>query len=275
MSTFYENVKVRRSVRTFDGEALSDVQMQALKSFTKETGNPYNLPVTFTFLSPDNKELTSPVLAGVPCYVTAKITKAAHAEEAYGYSFEKFLMFAQDMGLGSVWIGGTMNRAGFEKASNLAEGEIMPCMSPLGVPAKKMSLKEGLMRKGVKADSRIDFSELFYQADFQTPYTEEEANLVGLYQALHAVQLAPSAVNKQPWRCVLRDNMVHFYEKHTKGFMSETTGDLQKIDMGIALYHFEEQAKADGLSPVFTIADPGLALPTDTEYIASYGLTIS
>ena len=42
----------------------------------------------------------------------------------------------------------------------------MPCVSPLGYISKKMSVKETLMRKGVKADSRLDFEELFFGSEF-------------------------------------------------------------------------------------------------------------
>jgi len=38
----------------------------------------------------------------------------------------------------------------------------MPCVSPLGYPAEKMSLRETLMRKGIQADKRMDFDRLFF-----------------------------------------------------------------------------------------------------------------
>lgn len=51
-------------------------------------------------------------------------------------------------------------------------------------------------------------------------------------------RLAPSAVNKQPWRIVVADNKAHFYLKRSKGFGHEGKLDMQMIDMGIALCHF-------------------------------------
>ena len=63
-------------------------------------------------------------------------------------------MFAQSKGIGTTWIAGTMNRDAFEAATRLEEGERMPCVTPLGRPAARMALRESLMRKGVKADSR-------------------------------------------------------------------------------------------------------------------------
>ena len=124
------------------------------------------------------------------------------------------------------------------------------------------------MRKGVKADSRFQFAELFFDGSFERPLSQAAAGEKA--QALEMVRWAPSAVNKQPWRVVMTDRAAHFYEKKTKGYINKSGWDLQKIDMGIALCHFacgfEEQQRALRLE----IADPGLPTPQETEYIASY-----
>lgn len=144
-------------------------------------------------------------------------------------------------------------------------------MSPIGYPAQKMSLKEGLMRKGVKADSRDPFASLFYDGTFDVPLTPEKAG--SLAGPLEMVRWAPSAVNKQPWRAVAGENAVHFYLKHNKGFVSDAVGDMQKVDMGIALCHFALAAKEGGLDARFHIGDPGIKTENDVEYIASYLLS--
>lgn len=86
-------------------------------------------------------------------------------------------MYAQSLGLGTVWIGGTMNRAAFEKAMELSDDEMMPCASPLGYTAKKMAIRESIMRKAVKADKRLAFEELFFDSAFDTPLTEKSRQI--------------------------------------------------------------------------------------------------
>ena len=174
------------------------------------------------------------------------------------------------MGIGTVWIGGTMNRQAFKKAMNLGEDEIMPCVSPLGYPAGKMSVRESLMRKGVKADERLPFEALFFDAAFEIPLTPEKTGIFA--EPLEAVTLAPSAVNKQPWRVVITDNAAHFYLKRSKGFGHDTGLDMQKIDIGIALCHFALTAKEKGLHLRFTQDDPMLKPDHDAEHIATYYL---
>lgn len=239
-----EAIKRRRSVRTFDGTALRKEDAQKIMDFAESVKNPYGIPITWKLLDAAKDDLNSPVIVGTDMYIAGKMRRVPHAEEAFGYSFEKIVLFAESIGVGTTWIAGTMDRRAFERAMALENGEVMPCVSPLGYPAKKMSLRETMMRKGIKADSRLDFGELFFDGSFDKPLTEENAGKIK--EALKAVRLAPSAVNKQPWRVIKEGNKVHFYEKRNRGYVSDSDWDLQKIDMGIALCHFSIAAKECG-----------------------------
>ena len=86
------------------------------------------------------------------------------------------------------------------------------------------------------------------------------------------VRWAPSAVNKQPWRVVVQDRKYHFYEKKDKGYVNEATGDLQKIDVGIALCHFVMGIEERNNTAVVTVSDPGITIPGDMEYIATVSM---
>ena len=63
--------------------------------------------------------------------------------------------------------------------------------------------------------------------------------------------------------------MYHFYEKKDKGYVNDATGDLQKIDVGIALCHFILGLKEMGKASEVMISDPEIEIPDDAEYIAS------
>ncbi|MCR5033074.1 MAG: nitroreductase family protein [Lachnospiraceae bacterium] len=271
MGTFLDEVKSRRSVRTFDGRPVAEDLLQQLKDCAAKAVNPYHIPVTFDFFTAKEHGLSSPVLSGAETYVTAKVSVQKNADVAYGYSFQKLLMQAHHLGLGTVWIGGTMPREKFEKAAGVTDGEVMPCVSPLGYEAK-MSLKEIMMRKGVKADTRYDFEQLFFLEKWNAPLTREAALSLGLEEALEAVRMAPSAVNKQPWRVIVSGKNIHFYEKKDRGY-DNGTYDLQKVDVGIALFNFEETLKSASIPTTFTINDPAIPdLPEHTEYVATYTL---
>ncbi len=262
-----EIIRSRRSVRTFDGTPLREEDAANILSFAGKVENPFELPIVWKLLNRKNDNLSVPVIAGTDIYIAGKMRRAAHAEEAFGYTFEKVVLFAQSLGVGTTWIAGTMDRKAFERAMCLNENEVMPCISPLGYPAEKMSLRETMMRKGVKADSRLDFEKLFFDGAFDKPLSAENAG--DLQHALEMVRLAPSAVNAQPWRVVRCGDCVHFYEKRSRGMASEAW-DIQKIDMGIALCHFELGAIESGLHPVMEVANPGIPGQDGLIYIASF-----
>lgn len=271
MNKITDHIKARRSVRTFDNQILTAEDRKLLSSFMETIENPYHIPVAFKWMDAKEHGLTCPVVVGTDLYVGGKIKCVPNASVAFGYSFEMLVLKAQSMGIGTVWLGGTMNRAAFEQAMELAEDEIMPCASPLGYPAGKVSVRESMMRKGIKADERLPFEELFFDGTFDLPLTQEKAGVFS--EPLEMVRLAPSAVNKQPWRVVVSDNVAHFYLKRSKGFGHDVHLDMQKIDMGIALCHFALTARENGLELSFVQNDPKLKLQEGMEYLASYYYT--
>ena len=199
-------------------------------------------------------------------YLAGKVKRVPHFEEAFGYSLESIVLGAWDLGIGTVWIGGTMNREKFEEAMELQQDEIMPCVTPVGYPAKKNALRENMMRKGVRADTRYDLSAIVFEGEAGKPLSEKSRERFG--KALEHVRWAPSAVNKQPWRMIVKDETVFFYEKPDRGFVSDVTGDLQKIDVGIAMYHFVAGMGPGEGNCSFLTEDPKLTVPDEWQYVA-------
>ena len=268
MTALSELVKGRRSVRTFDGNPISREDREKLTEYIRSISNPFGIPVEFVLLDAGECGLSSPVIAGEKLYVAGKVAKGPRADVAFGYSFEQLVLYAWSLGIGTTWIGGTMKREVFEKAAGVKSGEMMPCVSPLGYPAGKKSVRETLMRKGVGADNRMPAEKLFFDGNFDTPLAGAKKDAI--IDLIEMVRWAPSAVNKQPWRIVCaEDGAYHFYEKKDKGYVGEATGDLQKIDVGIALCHFVMGMEEQGITPAVVVEDPGLSLPENVEYIAS------
>ena len=265
MNDLFEIIKGRKSVRTYNGEQISAAHRNLLEEYMKGITNPFDIPVEFVLMDAGEYGLSSPVLSGEQLYVAGTVEKKPYADVAFGYAFEKLVLYAWSLGIGTVWIGGTMKREVFEKAVGLKAGEMMPCVSPLGYPAAKRSLKETMMRKGVGADNRISADKLFFYEKWGSPLTPDD----DMMDTMEMVRLAPSAVNKQPWRIILKDGVYHFYEKKDKGYINDSTGDLQKIDVGIALCHFTMCLEDQGKQYEVTVSDPKIDIPEDAEYIAS------
>jgi hypothetical protein len=45
---------------------------------------------------------------------------------------------------------------------------------------------------------------------------------------------------------------------------------MQKIDLGIAMCHFVKGTEEFGKTAVFTVENPGITAPENTEFIAGY-----
>lgn len=267
MENIYDLVMARKSVRTFDGNSLRTEDTEKILRYAETVDNPFGVSVRFQLLDPVKNGLKSPVLTGETCYLAGICEKAPHAEAAFGYAFEKVVLYAWSLGIGTVWIGGTMNRDAFEKAVGLHDNERMPCVTPLGYPARKRSVKEIMMRKGLRADTRKPVEELFFQGTWDRPLSKEETEPIS--DLIEMVRWAPSAVNKQPWRILLKDGVYHFYEKRDKGYVSEAVGDMQKIDVGIALCHFALGLEARGEQSEIFAREPAIEKAADLEYVAS------
>ena len=266
MDNLFEVIKSRRSYRSFDGAALSEADREKIMEYAKGIENPFGTDIEFRLLDAKEHGLTSPVLTGATLYVAAKTKKADYKTDlAYGYVFEDFVLYCQSLGIGTVWIAGTFNRGAFEKAMEVGEGEVMPCMTPVGYPAKKMSVKESMMRTGVKADSRKAAAELVFDGAFGAPLNPVNDAIAN---AIEMMRWAPSAVNKQPWRVIYKDGKYHFYEKRDKGY-DNGKFDLQMIDVGIGLSHFVLALKDAGYDPQFEFADPGIEIPSNVKYAVS------
>ena len=261
-------IKARKSVRTFNDRPIPDEVLAKLEDFTKYDTNPFGVPVTFKFLDRKCDGVSSPVIVGADTYVAAKYRRQEDAELGFGYSFERFVLLATSLGLGTVWLAATIDRKAFERALCVGADEVMPAVTPLGYAADKRSLRETLMRKNMRADDRAPFESLFFRGDFDHPLVEGEAG--GLLEPFQMVRWSPSATNKQPWRLVIDGSKVHFYEHRTKGYARESTGDIQKVDMGIAACHFQIAAEEAGLPGEFLKEDPGLRTPEDTSYVTTF-----
>lgn len=261
-------IRARKSVRTFDGTPLRAEDREKLASFIRTLNNPFGVAVEFRLLDAKEYNLTSPVIVGASEYVAAKVGRVPQSEIACGYCFEKFCLFAKSLGIGTVMLAATISRSTFEKAMEVGADEVMPVASPVGYPAEKLSAREKLMRKGIGADARLPFDTLFFVDSFAQNLVPEEAG--AFRDALEMVRLAPSAGNKQPWRAVVCGNKVHFYEQRSMAMSNDALGDIQKVDMGIALSHFELTLQAQGVYGRFAVEDPGLGTEESTEYIMTY-----
>lgn len=239
-----EIVSKRHSVRNYENTELSKEIKEKLQAYLDEINNsegPFGTKVRISLIQKNdaNKEVklgTYGVIKGANQYLVAVCKKGDYDFENLGFLFEKVVLYCTSLGLGTVWLGGTFNKGNFAKAVMLKEDELLPIVSPVGIEGGKKSILGALFSKS-NGPKRKDFAQIFFNENFETPLTYEEAKEYG--EVLEMVRLAPSAVNKQPWRILKEGNSYHFY--------SEGKSEMSRIDIGIGMCHFYLSAKEKGL----------------------------
>ena len=273
----------RRSCRKYREAPLADEARLALERFlaAQRTG-PFGGRARFALAAAtaeDRSALrglgTYGFIAGAPAFIVGAVGRGVRDLEDYGYLLERAILRATDLGLATCWLGGTFSKSGFAKRIAPGADELMPAVAAVGYAADG-GLEKDRIRRLAGAHSRCPPGELFFDGAFGVPLPPEGA---GAYAAaLEAVRWAPSASNRQPWRIVRNPSGWHFYLERTKGYGKGTLvftvlrlADLQRIDLGIALCHFELVAREAGLGGAWVLEDPGLAPPVSGMlYVATW-----
>lgn len=212
------------------------------------------------------------VIRGARWFIVGAVRKAPHDMEDFGYLMEAVILAMTDLGLGTCWLGGTFNRTDYGRRIGVRSEETVPAITPVGYPAESRAITDRIIRWSAGSDKRKPPEELFFENDFSHPV--KELNVFPGTIAFQPVRMAPSASNLQPWRLIIepKSGTVHFFLARSRGYdRLIRAADLQRIDMGIAMCHFELCVRENGGRGRWVDDSPsGVAVPGKTEYIASW-----
>jgi nitroreductase len=273
----------RYANRTYQKKPITGDHRDMVDEFCASAGQgPFGGTARFQLIAATEEDATSlrdlgtyGVIKNAAGFIAGAISRSDHYLEDYGYLLERIVLCATGIGLGTCWLGGTFRKSGFARSISLEEGEAVPAVIAAGYSADRPALLDSIMRFGAGSKRRKPWEELFFNGDFSTSLTEEDA---GPYRVpIEMVRRAPSASNKQPWRVVREKgrNVFHFVLVRTKGYYRnwKVIGmeDLQRVDMGIAMYHFEAAAAELKLKGSWVADAPGIALPEgESEYVITW-----
>ncbi len=275
-------IKKRTSWRTYSLELLSEETRLELKQILKltDTKSPIDSGkkncrfelITIPEVEPDKRKQlgTYGMISGAQEFIVGLSQKSEFYKTNFGYFFETIILKATDLELGTCWLGGTFNRSNFSQLAECQDEEVVPAITPIGYP-KKRRAKEKIIRRMVGAKNRKAGEKLFFQNDFDTPLSFKD---IGDYSTLlEMVRLAPSAGNRQPWRILKEDESetYHFYVKYPEGKLASNYRAFVKIDIGIAICHFDLTAKELSLSGNWIFDDPRVLISKeDLKYIITW-----
>jgi nitroreductase len=249
-SKWYAVVNLRRSRRLFDSTPIPPDILDKLKKVCEEF-RPFHevRSVLMTasaddvfkgFLSHYGKIKGTPAFIG---FIGEKNEQNVH--EKVGYTGEGIILEATAMNLGTCWVGGFFKPDVAASLVNTRETERVFAITPVGYAAGKVSLEEKIMSGFGRTHLRKPLKELITGI--------EEAELpLWMKNSLEAARLAPSAVNRQPWRFYLTSSSITVSVDDVK----DTYNIPKRIDCGIAMLHIEVAALYHGKKGRWTFLDP-------------------
>ena len=267
-----ETIKRRVSTRSYEEKSLTKKDKRKLIDFNASLTNPFGVDVKVQYISKDkgaeDVQLgTYGTIRGAKDFLAITVKDQSYAMEAVGYQFENLVLFATDMGLGTVWLAGTFNRKDFKNVIEISDADLFPCICPVGYPGQKRSFIEKITRASLGSKKRKEWDKLFFLEDFSKSLTKEDA---GRYtDALDMLRLAPSATNAQPWAVVKEGDKFHFFCNY-KNSINNDIKKIKHLDLGIALSHFHQTAMSDGLNGKLEVADIDFDVPENMHYIITY-----
>ncbi|MGE5421690.1 MAG: nitroreductase family protein [Ignavibacteriales bacterium] len=271
-----EVIRSRYSVRTYMDKPLTADHKLQLNQYINDLQAQSDIGVRLKLVDSDialqetgARLGTYGVIKGASSYIVTAINNNIQNTESFGYCFEKLVLFAASIGLGTCWMASTFKRSAFEKAIELTSDEIMPIITPVGYPKNGSHTIETLFRMAARSNTRKEWNELFFDRNLTKPMTEEKAEEYAV--ALEMLRLAPSASNKQPWRIVKENDSFHFFLHRTRGYGDRFGYDIQRIDIGIAMCHFELTLLEQGAFGLWCHQKPNLHIDSkDMIYVGSW-----
>ncbi|MGD0709091.1 MAG: nitroreductase family protein [Anaerolineaceae bacterium] len=263
-----ELVRQRFSCREYDKAPLAEEVCRELENYlTSVPAGPFNHASRFILAAAtpvDRASLrglgTYGFIHNPPAFIIGACSDGPLSLEDYGYQLERIILYATSLHLGTCWLGGTFSRSGFARRIDATENEILPAVISVGYIADHVSVDWQTIQSVSTLRRRLSWDALFFEGNFSHPLSEMDAGVYAL--PLEMVHLAPSASNKQPWRVLKQGDCWHFFLQRTAGYrrapLSRLVGveDIQRLDMGIAMCHFELTAREAGLNGVWQVQAP-------------------
>lgn len=235
-------ISKRHSTRNYNGEAIEAEKMEALGAICRSFSPADS--VRAVLVAGSGSEMFKGLIGSYgkiknnPAFLAfIGRTDRPDVNEMAGYLGEGIILEATALGLSTCWVGGMFRQEAAERRVALDRGEALIALSPVGYPLEKITFEERMMR-GFKTKQKRKLL-----ANIASGLTEEQwPDWVSA--GLQAARVAPSAMNRQPWRFLVEEESVVLSSEDKK----DISGISRRLDCGIAMLHFELGALSRGVA---------------------------
>ncbi len=251
-SRWYKVIESRRSRRHFEDKLPKPNHLKRVQTVCDEFRPFPGVRSVLIQESPDN--LYKGIIGS---YGTVKGAKAFIAcignmrvkavEEQIGYVGEAVVLDAEATGLNTCWIGGMFRREIVESLVTLEKNEQVHAIIPFGYARKSLNFEERVMAGFGIMHRRKPLSEL-------VTGLKKEQWPGWMPLALEAARMAPSAVNRQPWKFLIEESSITV-AVNDKSLRRESVMS-KRLCCGIAMLHLEVAAKFAGIRGTWEFLNP-------------------
>jgi nitroreductase len=209
-------IELRVSTRSYDKRLVESEHLQRLLTLSQSAVRLVDTPLRVELISGADRTqriltymigsyglvLTPPhVLVGVipPHDIAARLD--------LGFVLEQMVVEASRLELGTCWITGSYDAERAGKAVELEAGEVAAAIIALGYPSQRGwgRLHTGAIRRLAGGHKRKPLKDIVFSDRWAEPWSADDADPI-LTSILDLARLAPSGVNRQPWRFIVRSH---------------------------------------------------------------------
>jgi nitroreductase len=249
-STWFDAIFARRSRRQFDAREVEPNALRALYILCREFKPFPSVRAALVNHSPAEvfKGAVGPYgkVKGAPSFMAfIGDMDGRNIQEKVGYLGEGIILEATALNLATCWVGGFFRPevAGF--LVSIRGHERVLAVTPIGYAPDDWSWEEKIMSGFGRSHRRKPLTEL-------VAGLEEKGWPDWMKVALQAARLAPSAVNRQPWRFEVGPESVTI----SVGNQQDTFHISKRMDCGIAMLHLEVALQRCGLRGRWRFLEP-------------------
>ena len=244
---WFDAIAIRASRRRYDGQPVRPDALERIDAVCRTVSEPVGTGVRAVRVdaAPDGVFTGlignyGAAVSGAPAFVAFIGRNDWHV--ALGYIGEAVILGSTAAGVNTCWIAGSFDAAAAAAHVDLADGERVCAVTPLGYGTRNVPGGERLLNAVGRSRSRFDLEQIAPGARLWPTWAREAAG---------AARLAPSGKNRQPWRLRM-DGDTLVLACTTKGAYWTAM-----IDCGIAALHAELGALHAGVSGTWQrLAEP-------------------
>ncbi|OGW40493.1 MAG: nitroreductase [Nitrospirae bacterium RBG_13_39_12] len=232
-SRWYETITIRRSRRLFISEPVPENLLERLNTVCNQF-RPFTEARAVMVTHSANKVFKGITanygkIKGAPALIAfIGNIRDSHIYEKVGYLGEGIVLEATALNLGTCWVGVLFRPDVAASLIKIKEGEKVFAVTPIGYVKKEWSMEEKIMTGFGWTHKRKSLDELVTGIDkVKWP--------LWIKTALEAARIAPSAVNRQPWRFKVEPDNITVSLDNPK----DTFNIPKQLDCGIAMLHIE------------------------------------